>query len=421
MELHKPHLKTSHALSFIFVTIFIDVLGLGIIIPVLPKLLVHLGHISNSVASEYNGWLTFTYASMQFFFSPVVGNLSDRFGRRPVLLAALLGFGIDYTFMAFAPSIAWLFIGRFISGLTGASTATATAYIADISTGDKRSSNFGLVGAASGVGLIAGLATGAFLGAINIKFPFMAAALLALVNATYGFFVLPESLSKEHRRKFEWKHANPLIIIKVFKKYSSFSKLLTAFTLVYIGQKAIEVVLPYYIYQKFNWTMQSVGLLGLVIGLLILVIQGLVIRYTIPKLGTEKNIIGGMLFYAIGLSLMAFAAKGWQVYIFMVPYCLGGISGPALQGFITTKVGQKQQGELQGLLASLSGFSMVAGPLVLSYIFRYFTAENTLVYFPGAPYIAAAILMLISTWLAVKSFKRHKSRANRKRKTNVAI
>lgn len=410
MEHQKPQLKASHALGFIFVTIFIDVLGLGIIIPVLPKLLESLGHVDNSTASEYNGWLTFTYASMQFFFSPVIGNLSDRFGRRPVLLSSLIGFGIDYTFMAFAPSIAWLFVGRTIAGITGASSATATAYIADVSTGDKRSANFGLFGAASGLGFIIGVALGAFLGDIDIKYPFMAAALFAFINAAYGYFVLPESLAKENRRKFEWSHANPLIIFKTLVKYSQFGILLFAFTLVYIGQKAIEYLLSFFVYEKFNWTMTSVGILGLVIGLLLVAIQGGLIRYLIPKFGVQKNIIGGLLFYTLGLFLMAFAARGWQVYVFMIPYCLGGISGPALQSFITEKVSKKQQGELQGVLASINSFSIIVGPLFLSYIFRYFTAKSSLVYFPGAPYIVAGILMLISTWLVTKSFKTHRTR-----------
>jgi len=403
---NQPKINTTKALIFIFITIFIDVLGLGIIIPVLPKLLESLGHVDISTASEYNGWLTFTYAFMQFLFSPVVGNLSDRFGRRPVLLTSLIGFGIDYSFMAFAPSIAWLFVGRFIAGLTGASTSTATAYIADISTGDKRSSNFGLVGAASGLGLIVGIAAGAFLGAIDLKFPFMAAAALAFLNAIYGYFVLPESLDKSHRRRFDWQHANPLSILKILKKYSAFAALLSAFTLVYIAQKAVEYILSFYVYEKFDWTMRSFGWLGLTIGLLLAGIQGGLIRYLIPKFGVKKNIIGGLLFYALGLFLMAFAASGWQVYVFMIPYCLGGISGPALQGFITARVSSTQQGELQGVLASLSSFSIIIGPLFLSYIFRYFTIKSSASYFPGAPYIIAGLLMLVSVLLVIRSFKK---------------
>ncbi|HTK19266.1 MAG TPA: MFS transporter, partial [Mucilaginibacter sp.] len=246
----EPKTKTSSALKFIFVTIFIDVLGLAIIIPVIPNLLKQLSGVDYSVASEINGWLTFTYASMQILFSSVMGNLSDRFGRRPILLISLLGFSIDYTFMAFAPTVFWLFIGRTIAGITGATMATATAYIADISTGDKRATNFGIVGAASGLGFILGVSGGAFLGDINIKIPFMVAAGAALFNALYGYFVLPESLDKEHRRPFSWKRANPIGSFIQLGKYKALIGLAIAFTLVYIAQKAVEYQLPFYVYEK---------------------------------------------------------------------------------------------------------------------------------------------------------------------------
>src|SRR5476651_679207 len=211
--------KPTAALGFIFITIFIDVLGLGIIIPVLPKLLQTLGHIDVNRASEYIGWLTFIYASMQLIFASIMGNLSDRYGRRPILLISLFGFGLDYAVMAFAPTIAWLFVGRIIAGICGASTSTATAYIADISTDEKRAANFGLVGAASAIGLIFGIALGAYLSAINLKLPFIAAGGFAFANGLYGVFVLPESLALEHRRKFEWKRSNPFSsLVRIYKK-----------------------------------------------------------------------------------------------------------------------------------------------------------------------------------------------------------
>jgi DHA1 family tetracycline resistance protein-like MFS transporter len=238
--------RRSAALGFIFITIFIDVLGLGIILPVMPKLLQTLGHFDISMASKYNGWLTLIYASMQLVFASIMGSLSDRFGRRPVLLISLFGFSIDYVFMAFAPSIAWLFVGRFIAGVTGASTATATAYIADISTGHKRDANFGLIGAASGIGLILGVGLGGYLGEMDIKFPFMAAAGFAFLNGMYGLFVLPESLKPEHRRKFEWKRANPLgSLIQLFTKHSGLAGLIGAILLVYTAQKAVEYMLSF--------------------------------------------------------------------------------------------------------------------------------------------------------------------------------
>ncbi len=407
----KPKLKRSAALGFIFITIFIDVLGLGIIIPVLPKLLQTIGHIDLSTASKYSGWLTFVYATMQLVFASILGNLSDRYGRRPVLLLSLFGFSIDYLVMAFAPTIAWLFVGRFISGITGASNATATAYIADVSTGDKRAANFGLVGAASGFGFIIGIGMGAYLGALNIKFPFIAAAAFAFFNGLYGVFVLPESLSRRHRRKFEWKRANPIgALVRMGTKHKDLATLMWAITLVYIGQKAVEYLLSFFLFEKFHWTLSSVGTLGIFIGVVLVGIQGGLIRYTIPKFGQRKNIVAGLLLYALGLTLIAFASQGWMMYLFIIPYCLGGISGPALQALTTSKVAQNEQGELQGAITIINSMSVIIGPLIFSYIFYHFTNKNTFLYFPGAPYILAAILMLISAGLAIRSFKGNKLR-----------
>jgi DHA1 family tetracycline resistance protein-like MFS transporter len=404
----KPgHQKGKAALGFIFITLFIDVLGLGIIIPILPKLLEQLAHVDLSTATQISGYLTFTYASMQFLFSPVLGNLSDRFGRRPILLGSLLGFGIDYLFMAFAPSLFWLFIGRVIAGVAGASSTTATAYIADVSKGDKRAANFGLVGAASGLGFILGIGMGGFLGAISVKLPFIVAAGLALLNALYGFFVLPESLAVENRRKFEWKRANPISALTRLGKYDiSISTLITAFTIVYIGQKAVESTLPFFLIEKYQWTLSSISGLGIFIGILLVGIQGGLIRIVIPKLGLEKSVITGMAFYTIGLIFIAFNNIGWMMYIYMIPYCLGGISGPALQGFITEKIAPNEQGELQGALTSLVSVTTIIGPLLMTSLFHHFTMKGAPVYFPGAPYLMGAVLMLLSILLAIRSFKK---------------
>jgi DHA1 family tetracycline resistance protein-like MFS transporter len=399
--------RQSAALGFIFITIFIDVLGLGIIIPVLPKLLQTLGHINVNRASEYIGWLTFVYASMQLIFASIMGNLSDKYGRRPILLISLFGFGIDYMVMAFAPTIAWLFVGRTIAGICGASTSTATAYIADVSTGDKRAANFGLVGAASAIGLIFGIALGAYLFAINIRLPFIAAGAFAFANGLYGLFVLPESLAKQHRRKFEWNRANPLLsLVRIYKKQPALAGLLSATAIVYIAQKAVEYLLSTFIYEKFNWTPASVGTLGLFIGLILFAIQGGLIRYTVPKFGQQKNIIAGLIFYAVGLLLIAVAGRGWMLYLCMIPYCLGGLSGPALQGMASARVAKNEQGELQGAFAILNSISLIIGPLLFSYVFFFFTKEDSAVYFPGAPYLLGAVLMLISTFITVRSFKK---------------
>lgn len=401
--------KHSGALGFIFVTIFIDVLGLGIIIPVMPKLLQVLGHIDVNRASQYIGWLTFVYASMQLIFASILGNLSDRYGRRPILLVSLFGFGLDYAVMAFAPTIAWLFVGRIIAGICGASTSTATAYIADVSTGDKRAANFGLVGAASAIGLIFGIALGAYLYAINIRLPFIAAAGFAFANGLYGLFVLPESLAKEHRRKFEWKRANPLLsLLRIYKKQPVLASLLIATAIVYIAQKAVEYLLSTFIYEKFNWTPASVGTLGLFVGLVLFAIQAGLIRYTMPKFGQRKNIIAGLIFYAVGLVLIAFVGQGWMLYLCMIPYCLGGLSGPALQGMATEKVAINEQGELQGAFAILNSISLIIGPLLFSYVFFFFTKKGSDVYFPGAPYLLACVLVIISIFITIRSFKRRR-------------
>jgi DHA1 family tetracycline resistance protein-like MFS transporter len=320
---------------------------------------------------------------------------------------SLFGFSIDYLFMAFAPTILWLFVGRTIAGITGATMATGAAYIADVSEGDKRSANFGLIGAASGLGFIIGISAGAFLGDLNIKFPFIAAAAAALLNALWGLFVLPESLDAEHRRKFEWKRALPWGTMKSLGKYKAFAGLAAAFTLVYIAQKAVEYQLSFYVYEKFNWTMTSVGFLGIFIGTLLIGIQGGLIRILIPKFGLKKNIIWGLIFYGIGLTMIAFANKGWLIYVYMVPYCLGGISAPALQGLISSKFEKNEQGELQGGLTLLSSFSLIVGPLLMGYTFRFFTHnKNSDIYFAGAPYLLGALLMLISIFLVVRSFRK---------------
>jgi len=407
VSVKKPGKKRSAALGFIFITIFIDVLGLGIIVPVLPKLLETLGHIDVSTASKYSGWLNFVYASMQLLFASIIGGLSDKYGRRPVLLISLFGFSIDYLFMAFAPSIAWLFVGRFIAGVAGASNATATAYISDISTGHKRAANFGLVGAASGFGFIIGIGLGAYLGDLNLKFPFLAAAGFAFFNALYGFFVLPESLKPQHRRNFEWRRANPVgALITIFKRHPELGGLISVLTLVYTAQKSVEYLLSFYLFEKFEWTLSSVGTLGIFIGVLLVAIQGGLIRYTIPKFGQQKNIVAGLIFYAVGLILIAFANQGWMMYLFMIPYCLGGIGGPALQAFATEKVAKNEQGELQGAITIVNSLSVIIGPLLFGYTFYASTNKNGSWYFPGFSYLIGALMVVIAMFIVIRSFRK---------------
>jgi DHA1 family tetracycline resistance protein-like MFS transporter len=402
------HLKNQAALGFIFATLLIDVMGLGIIIPVLPKLIEHLIHGNLSDAASYAGLLTVAYASMQFFFSPLIGNLSDKFGRRPVLLCSLLGFGIDYLFLAFAPTIGWLFVGRIIAGITGASFTTASAYIADISPPEKRAANFGLVGVAFGLGFIIGPVIGGILGKYNVQYPFLAAAALALLNATYGFFILPESLSKENRRELELKKANPLDTLLKLSKYKSVIGLAVSLFLVYFAVQAVQSVWTFYTMDKFKWNEAWVGYSLGFVGLMIAVVQGGLIRIILPKLGQQRSIWVGLLLYSVGLILFAFASKGWMMFAFLVPYCLGGIAGPALQGYMSNAVPANEQGELQGGLTSLMSLSSIFGPWLMTWTFHYFTKAGAPILFPGAPFIIGSVLMLLSAILAVLSFKKNK-------------
>lgn len=404
-KLGKP--KPQAALGFIFATLLIDVMGLAIIIPVIPKLIEHLIHGDISEASSYSGWLTAVYASMQFLFSPMIGNLSDKFGRRPVLLCSLLGFSIDYMFLAFAPTIAWLFVGRIIAGVTGASFTTASAYIADISAPEKRAQNFGLVGVAFGLGFIIGPVIGGILGKYNVQYPFMAAAALAFLNAVYGYFILPESLPKEKRRDFDWKRANPVGSLLQLSKYKEVIGLAASLFLVYFAVQSVQSVWTFYTIKKFAWNEAMVGYSLGFVGLMVAAVQGGLIRFIIPKLGEQRSIWIGLLIYSLGLLLFAFASHGWMMFAYLVPYCLGGIAGPALQGYMSTAVPDNEQGELQGGLTSLMSLSSIFGPLLMTWSFYHFTRPGASMQFPGAPFVIGSLLMLMSALLAVRSFKRN--------------
>ncbi|HEX4375344.1 MAG TPA: TCR/Tet family MFS transporter, partial [Puia sp.] len=394
------------ALGFIFVTLLIDVTGWGIIIPVMPKLIEQLIHGSVNVASKYGGWLTFAYAFMQFICAPILGNLSDKYGRRPVLLFSLFGFGIDYLFLSFAPTIAWLFVGRAIAGITGASFTTASAYIADISTNENRAKNFGMVGAAFGLGFIVGPVIGGLLGQFGPRVPFYAAAGLCLLNWLYGYFILPESLSKEHRREFEWKRANPVGALAHLKKYPTLIGLFISLTFIYIAAHAVQSNWSYFTIYRFNWTEKMVGISLSVVGLLIALVQAGLIRIITPKIGNERSIYIGLGLYALGLFLFAFATQSWMMFLFLVPYCLGGIAGPSLQSVMAGHVPPNEQGELQGALTSLMSATSIIGPLMMTNLFAYFTSTKAPFQFAGAPFLTGAVLMLASTILAFRSLKR---------------
>ncbi len=395
------------ALGFIFVTLLIDVTGWGIIIPVMPRLIQELSGSGLSDASKYGGWLISSYAIMQFVCAPIVGALSDRFGRRPVLLASLFGFGIDYLFLAFAPTLGWLFLGRSIAGIMGASFTTAGAYIADISTPEKRSQNFGIIGAAFGLGFIIGPVIGGLLGGLGTRVPFLFAAGLTLLNWLYGFFILPESLLPENRRAFSWRRANPLGTLKSLFRFPVIRGLFVSLAFLYIATHAVQSNWSYYTIEKFGWKESDIGISLGVVGFVYAIVSGWLIRLIIPALGQQRSVYVGLGLYAAGFMLYAAASQGWMMYAFTVVYCLGGIAGPALQGIMSTLIPPNEQGELQGGFTSLMSLCSIIGPFVMnSVLFAWFTGPSAPVYFPESAMVFGAVLSVISTVLARRSLKR---------------
>ena len=388
------------ALGFIFITLLLDVIGFGLIIPIIPKLITNLigGDLSN--ASLYSGWLMFSFTIMQFIFSPILGSLSDRYGRRPILLISLFGFALNYLLTAFAPTIIWLFIGRILSGISGASFSTASAYIADISTPENKAQNFGLIGAAFGLGFIIGPVLGGVLGQHSIQLPFIVAAGLTFANWLYGFFVLPESLSKRKRRRFDIKRANPVGALKHLRKYPVITGLIGSLICIYIAGFATQSTWTYFTMESFHWNEAMVGYsLGL-IGLLMAIVQGGLVRIINPELGHVKSIYTGLFFYGTGLLMIAFVPQGWMIFPLMLPFSLGGLANPAVQSIISNQVPDNEQGELQGALSSLMSLTSIVGPLLMTGLFSHFTSPKTAIYFPGAPFMMGAVLVGISVILA---------------------
>ncbi|MBM9499053.1 TCR/Tet family MFS transporter [Leptospira sp. 201903071] len=401
--------KRPAALGFIFVTVLIDVIGFGIIIPVLPKLIQELTHKSLSDAAFTGGLLMFAYSFVQFVCAPFVGSLSDRFGRRPVLLASLFGFTLDYLFLAFAPTIFWLFVGRVIAGIMGASFTTGYAYIADISPPEKRAANFGILGAAFGLGFIIGPVLGGSLGQFGSRAPFLAAAALTLINWLFGFFILPESLSKENRRTFEWSKANPIGSLLNLKRYPMILGLVLAFFLINTAAHAVQGTWNYYTMEKFQWDEAMVGYSLGVVGFVYALTLGVLIRLILPVLGQNRSIYLGLALSTLGYALFALATQSWMMFVFLIPYCFGGIAMPPLQGIMSSQVPSNEQGELQGALTSLMSVTAIIGPILMTGLFAYFTAKTAPVYSPEAPLWMGTALTALSLWIAVGSLRKHHS------------
>ncbi|SDZ91331.1 MFS transporter, DHA1 family, tetracycline resistance protein [Arachidicoccus rhizosphaerae] len=405
-------LSKKSAIGFIFVTLLIDCMGWGLIIPVIADLVAELKHIAVNEASTYGAYLLSAFAVVQFLCAPIIGNLSDKYGRRPILLLSLLGFGIDYIVQAVSPSYALLFFGRVVAGVTGASFTTASAYIADVSPDSTtRAKNFGLIGAAFGLGFVLGPALGALLSHFGIRAPFYASAVLCLLNCIYGYFFLPESLPKENRREFDWKRANPFGSLRFLTRHPEIGELAICFFLIYLGAQAVQSNWNFFTIYRFNWSEKMVGISLAVVGILVGAVQGGLTRIIVPKLGNNKSIYLGLSLYVLGLILFSFASKGWMMFAFLIPYCLGGICGPSLQAVISGEVPANQQGELQGSLTSLMSLTSIIGPIIMNGSFAYFTSQKAPFIFPGIHFMIGALCMLAGVIIAYIVLSKKKKRA----------
>jgi DHA1 family tetracycline resistance protein-like MFS transporter len=387
-----------HAIVFIFITMLIDVMGLGLILPILPKLIADLGHTGMDEAARIGALLMFAYAGMQFLFAPLLGNLSDRFGRRPVLILSLIGIGIDYAIMGLAPNLGWLFAGRILSGMAGASFTTAAAYIADISTPEKRAQNFGMIGAAFGLGFIIGPALGGLIGHYGVRLPFFVAAGLAAANAVYGLIVLKETLPDNHRRKFEWWRANPLGALLVLKRYPVVLPLCGVLFLMRVAHDANPTVFSYYTMLKFGWGPREVGLSLMAVGVITAVSYSLLPRLA-RRIGDDRSVHIGLAGGALSFLGYAIATKAWMIYACMLPFGLVSLVMPSINAILTEAVGPQSQGELQGALTSGGSLTSVFAPLLLGNLFAWFSGPDAPVYFPGAAFAASALFLVLAAGL----------------------
>lgn len=397
------------ALAFVFTAVLIDSIGFGIILPVLPALIMGLTGVDVARAAVYGGWLAFVYALMQFFCAPILGNLSDRFGRRPVLLFSLLALGLDYLIMASAPLISWLFIGRAISGVAGASWTPAYAYIADISPPEKRAQNFGLMGAAFGGGFILGPAIGGLLGELGPRAPFVAAGVLALLNTAFGFLALPESLPAQLRRPFEWSRAHPLGTVRQIRRYPVLPWMLGSMFLWQLGHQVLPTTWSFYTIAKFNWTPAQVGSSLAFVGVVMALAQGLLTRILIPRLGGERHAAAlGLLVAFFAYLGYGLATQGWMMYAVSVTTMVVALAYPSMNAIMSQQIPANAQGELQGAIASVASLSSIVGPPLMTGIFGYFSGPAAPVHFSGAAFVAAAALTAGSGALYLRTLRMSK-------------
>ena len=381
-----------HALVFVVVTVLIDIIGFGLILPVLPRLLVELTGDTVNQAAIDGGWLAFVYAVMQFVCAPLLGNLSDRYGRRPVLLFAVGALGIDYIVMGFAPTLAWLFLGRTIAGIAGASFTPAYAYVADVSPPDKRAQSFGLISAAFGVGFILGPALGGLLGQLGTRTPFFAAAALSLVNLVYGTFVLPESLPPEARRPFEWRRANPLGTLLQMRKHPVVLGLLGALFLWMVAHQVMPSTWTFYTKFRFGWSEMMIGASLAAAGVVMAVSQATLMRVLVPRLGERRTALTGIAVASVGYFGYGIATAGWMMFAWLGTWLLGALVMPSTNALMSHRVEKSAQGELQGAVAGLFSLSSIVGPPLMTQLFGRFSAPDAPVHLPGAAFFASTLL-----------------------------
>jgi len=386
----------SAAFIFIFLTVLLDMLALGIVMPVLPRLVLAFMGNDTARASTVVGVFGTVWALMQFLSSPVIGAVSDRFGRRPIILLSNLGLGLDYVLMALAPGIVLLFVGRVISGITAASVSTAGAYIADAVPTEKRAGAFGMLSVAFGIGFVAGPAVGGVLGDIDPRLPFWCAAGLSLCNAAYGFFVLPESLVAERRAPFHWRRANPVGSLRLLRSHPELYGLAAVNFIEMVAHYSLTGVFVLYAGYRYGWDAKTVGLAISAVGVTSALVGGVIVRPAVARFGERACLIVGLLFGMLGFLMFGLASTGLWFLIGIPVMGLWGLTGPALQGLMTRRVGVDEQGQLQGAIASIQAIAGLIGPFLFSVTFAFFISGAGVWRIPGAPYLLAALLMSVA-------------------------
>ena len=395
--------RRTAALSFIFVTVLIDMLAFGMIIPVLPMLVQNFVGGNAARAAEIYGVFGTAWALMQFVFSPVQGSLSDHFGRRSVILISCTGLGLDFILMALAPNLWWLLVGRLISGITAASFSTAGAYISDVTPPEKRAASFGLIGAAFGVGFVVGPALGGLLGDISPRLPFWASAFMALANVCWGLFVLPESLPKERRVPFSWRNANPLGALKLLRSHPMLAGVAASYFLINLAHVVLPSTTVLYMHYRYDWNTRAVGILLAGVGVCSLIVQAFLVKPIVRRLKERRAMALGLIFGAAGFAIYGLAPTGPIFWIGVPVMALWGIATPSLQTIMTRLVDITEQGRLQGALASIVGLASLIGPTVFTQTFAVFIGAHADLGLPGAPFLLSAVLVFIGMLLAWRS------------------